>query len=140
MYTISIRLPANQNQGLAKALSQLTGAPLYLPNQEPSMVVLKTDAVSVINSLKVWLDNVDSKGCEIGIYAGPYVIDMGPFCRLCQAEGDKSNLAPLHPCPPPDPSVREWCPLAFALREAVEDAEEKPEGRQQPKAAATKAT
>ncbi|MBI4336590.1 MAG: hypothetical protein HY683_02000 [Chloroflexi bacterium] len=138
MYTISIRLPANYNQGLAKALAQITGAPLDLPTQEPAMVVFKTEAVSVIDSLKVWLDKVDTKGCEIGIYAGSYVIDMGPFCRLCQAESDKSKLAPLRPCPPPDPSAREWCPLAFALRQAAEDAEAKTEGRQRPKTAGVK--
>ncbi|MBI2873229.1 MAG: hypothetical protein HYY00_08600 [Chloroflexi bacterium] len=125
MYTVAITVPSEHSNGLLAALSKETGARLDITPEGPVTLVLEVNSISVVDGLKVWLDAANKQGGNVRLRAGPHLVDMSRFCRLCQVEEGGTPRDFVLPCPPPAPTAREYCPLVFLLQQADQEAEPK---------------
>lgn len=119
MYIITITVPGERANEVLKALD---GAPVHLLEVHEGLatrVVLGTNDVQAVDTLKTWLDAADAGDGTVSLKAGDYHIDMGRFCRHCQKEIRGSTRDVLLPCP--KPVEGRWCPLAFVMEHAAKD-------------------
>ncbi|MBI4308383.1 MAG: hypothetical protein HY684_06220 [Chloroflexi bacterium] len=141
MDKLSVSVPAKYYSSLVQVLSRaenlrldVRGGPA-LPALEDAPLSIDIEAesfVAVVEALKGWLDTQRNPDCDLRLFAGRHMVPMRILCRKCQ-DGEQADLrAPVRVCDPPT-SRREWCPLAFLLPLAAEDAPPPPARRKRTK-------